>query len=59
MSIKHMDCVLIKDTTGIPLNIISVLKKTDMWVTVNEVFKNGGFTAFETKDFEFETLNYK
>lgn len=54
-----MDNVLIKDTTGIPLNIINVLKKTDMWVTVDRVFKNGAFTAFETKDFEFETLNYK
>lgn len=30
-----------------------------MWVTVDRVLKNGGFTAFETKDFEFETLNYK
>ena len=59
MNIKHMDNVLIKDTTGIPLNIINVLKKTDMWVTVDRVLKNGGFTAFETKDFEFETLNYK
>jgi len=49
-----MDCVLIKDTTGIPLNIISVLKKTDMWVTVMKYLKTVGSPLLKQK-----TLNLK